>query len=122
MLYKPGRPGTRANSAVARVTAVVRQIDRARAAGVPWVIVAAHYPCLNTGIRHGCDSWPGILNLLLKKRVDLVLGAHNRYERRKQLRRNGSDCRRVLPDEYDSDCVVDTGSFGSYTKGAARSC
>ncbi len=96
----------------------MRQIDRARAAGIPWVIVAAHYPCLNTGIRHGCDSGPGILNLLLKKRVDLVLGAHNHlYERSKQLRRNGSDCRRVLPDEYDSDCVVDTGSDGSYTKG-----
>jgi len=107
--YEPGSPHRRW---------LVRQINRARDAGIRWVIVAAHHPCLNTGIRHGCDSGPEILNLLLKKRVDLVLTGHNHlYQRTKQLRRNRSDCRRVLPDAYDADCVVDAGSDGSYTKG-----
>lgn len=97
---------------------LVNQIDEARADGVRWVIVGSHHPCLNTGIRHGCDSGQIIMNLLLKKRVDLFLAGHNHlYERSKQLRRNDSGCRRVVPNTFDADCVVDAGRDGAYRKG-----
>ncbi|HZJ05617.1 MAG TPA: metallophosphoesterase [Nocardioidaceae bacterium] len=97
---------------------LVRQIRRAREAGTRWIIVGAHYPCLTTGPRHGCDSGPAVFNLLLKKRVDVMLGGHNHmYERSKQLRLNKSDCTRVRPGIFDADCVVDNGADGVYQKG-----
>ena len=97
---------------------LVRQIRRARKAGTRWIIVGAHYPCLTTGPRHGCDSGPAVFNLLLKKRVDVMLGGHNHmYERSKQLRLNTSDCTRVRPGIFDADCVVDNGADGVYQEG-----
>jgi hypothetical protein len=95
---------------------LVRQIDAARARGIRWVVVAMHYPCLTTGT-HGCDSGSGIVNLLVRKRVDLLLTGHNHvYERSKQLRLRPG-CARLSPRRYDADCVVDAGADGRYTKG-----
>ena len=95
---------------------LVRQIDAARDRGIRWVVVAMHYPCLTTGT-HGCDSGSGIVNLLVRKRVDLLLTGHNHvYERSKQLRLRPG-CERLGPRRYDRDCVVDAGGDGSYAKG-----
>lgn len=98
---------------------LVRQIDNARAAGIEWVVVGMHYPCLSTGASHpGCDAGRAVHNLLLRKRVDLMLVGHNHiYERSKQLRLSDS-CPRIPPREYDADCVVDSGGDGAYAKGA----
>jgi hypothetical protein len=98
---------------------LVRQIDGARAEGMDWVVVGLHYPCLTTGRGHGCDSGTAILNLLLRKQVDLVLTGHNHiYERSKQIRLHRRTCGRIRPGHYDRDCVVDAGVDGRYRKGA----
>ena len=105
----------------AHYTWTEKAIDGARAKGVPWVIVGAHTPCLSMG-NYSCtankDS-PGrdITNLLLAKRVDLVLHGHEHfYQRTKQLRNNVTGCSTIRTDGYDGDCVADADS--SLTKGA----
>ena len=97
---------------------LVRRIESARAAGIPWVIVGLHYPCLTVGATHGCDSGEEVLNLLVAKKVDLVLTGHNHiYERSKQLRLNGSTCPALHEDATDPDYITDDGQDDSYAKG-----
>jgi hypothetical protein len=97
---------------------LVRRIDAARAAGIRWVVVGLHYPCISTGASHGCDSGAAVMNLLLRKHVDLVLTGHNHiYERSKQLRLNGTSCRAIRPEHFNAHCVVDGGADGRYRKG-----
>ncbi|QNN52275.1 metallophosphoesterase [Nocardioides mesophilus] len=96
---------------------LVRKIDRARAAGIPWVIVGMHYPCFSTGRAHGCDAGAPVMNLLVRKRVDLLLVGHNHlYERSKQIRlRTG--CTSLRAGHFDRDCVVDNGADNAYRAG-----
>jgi hypothetical protein len=86
-------------------------IDSARSAGIPWVVVAMHKNCLTTGTVHTfCETGLDIQNLLLSKKVDLVLNAHeHNYERSKQLScfQRGS---------YNGTCVADPGP--AYPKGS----
>jgi hypothetical protein len=85
---------------------LLRQIAGARRSGVPWVVVGMHFPCLTTGQAHSCDSGPQLMNLLLRKRVDLVLAGHNHtYERSWPLRLRRPGCRKVRPYAFDGDCV-----------------
>lgn len=98
---------------------LVRQIENARDVGIRWVIVGMHYPCITTGLTHDCDSGSGILDLLVRRRVDLVLAGHNHiYERSKQLRLDRGDCRRIRTDRFDRDCVVAGWRAGVYRAGA----
>ncbi len=86
-------------------------IDRARSAGITWVIVAMHKPCISAGIYPTCIVGGDLMNLLIEKRVDLVLQAHDHnYQRSKQL-----TCAVVL--QFQSGCVANDGSSGTYTKG-----
>ena len=98
---------------------LVRQIDAARADGITWVIVGMHHMCLSTGTDHpGCDSGHAVHNLLLRKKVDLLLDGHNHiYERSKQLAFSDA-CPKIPPGEYDAACVVDDGSDATYSRGA----
>ena len=60
-------------------------IDGARAAGIPWVVVAMHKPCISVG-EYTCDPGAGLINMLVDKEVDLVLSGHDHiYQRSKQL-------------------------------------
>lgn len=97
---------------------LVDQIDGAREAGIGWVVVGMHYPCLSTGAGHpGCDAGAAVENLLLRKRVDLVLTGHNHiYERSKQILISDA-CPQVRPARYDSRCVSDDGADDRYTAG-----
>jgi PKD repeat protein len=81
-------------------------IDGARSASIPWVVVGMHKPCLSLG-QYPCDPGADLLNLLLSKRVDLVLGGHEHlYQRTKQLAL-GPNCTAVVPGVVDADCIVD---------------
>lgn len=81
-------------------------IDGARTAGVPWVVVGMHKPCLSVGI-YSCEPGAALMNMLLQKKVDLVLSGHEHlYQRTKQLGL-GTGCAAVTPGTYDPDCVVD---------------
>ena len=90
-------------------------IDGARAANVPWVVVGMHKPCLTMG-EYACDPGADLLNLLVSKRVDLVLSGHEHlYQRSKQLA-TGTPCTAITPGVYNAACVVNGSS--TLTKGA----
>jgi PKD repeat protein len=81
-------------------------IDGARSAGVPWVVVGMHKPCLSVGV-YTCESGAELANLLVNKRVDLVLSGHEHlYGRTKQLALGGS-CAALVPEGYNAGCVRD---------------
>src|SRR5947208_3377867 len=92
-------------------------IDGARASGVRWVIVGMHEVCLSAGAQP-CSVGSDLLNLLVSKKVDLVLQGHDHdYQRSKQLA-TSAPCATVPVGSYNAGCVVDDGSDGVYTKGA----
>jgi PKD repeat protein len=81
-------------------------IDGARAAGIPWVVVGMHKPCLSIG-EYACDPGADLMNMLVAKRVDLVLTGHEHlYQRTKQLARRAG-CSSITPGTYTPACVVD---------------
>ena len=84
-------------------------IDEARADGIPWVVVSMHKPCLSVG-EYPCDPGAAILNLLVSKKVDLVLSGHeHHYARTKQLAL-GTVCAAIAPGSYNAACVADADS------------
>jgi PKD repeat protein len=90
-------------------------IDGAHSANIPWVVVGMHKPCLSMG-QYSCDPGADILNLLVSKRVDLVLTGHEHlYQRTKQLATNAS-CPSITPGAYTAACVAD--SDNTLVKGA----
>ncbi|MGW9412405.1 PKD domain-containing protein [Arthrobacter cupressi] len=90
-------------------------VDSARAAGIPWVVVNMHTPCLSVG-QYSCASGEAIANLLLTKKVDLVLNGHEHiYQRSKQLA-TAAGCTGIVTDVYNPACVRDADN--SLAKGA----
>ena len=84
-------------------------IDGARTAGVPWVVVGMHKPCLSLG-SYGCDPGSDLMNMLIAKKVDLVLTGHEHgYQRTKQLGISGS-CPALATNKFSASCVVDAGN------------
>ncbi|UVJ37933.1 metallophosphoesterase [Arthrobacter sp. CJ23] len=82
-------------------------IDGARAASIPWVVVGMHTPCISVG-KYGCVSGKSLTNLLLGKKVDLVLNGHEHmYQRSKQLAPSPG-CAGLVPDAYNAACVRDS--------------
>ncbi len=98
-------------------------IDNARNQGIRWVIVATHKVCISSSDAT-CSMGNDLFNLLISKKVDLIIQAHdNAYERSKQLALNSSTCTSINPDSngyavYNSACIADSGSRGYYTPGA----
>jgi len=81
-------------------------IDSARTTGISWVVAGMHKVCITAGSK-GCEIGADLMNLLLDKKVDLVLQAHDHnYQRSKQL-----TCAQV--DSFDPSCVrPEQSSFG----------
>lgn len=99
----------------ARYAWTAAAIDSARGAGIPWVVVAMHKPCISMGT-YPCESGADLHNLLVGKRVDLVLNGHEHlYQRSAQLAL-GPACPAMAPGTYDADCVVDADA--TLTRGA----
>ena len=96
----------------ARYTWLTAAIDGARAMGIPWVVVGMHKNCITTGEKT-CSIGTDLFNLLMEKRVDLVLQGHDHnVQRSKQLY-----CPAITVNGYDPGCVVDDGADDFYTKG-----
>jgi hypothetical protein len=92
-------------------------IDDARASGIPWVIVGMHKNCLSVGAYY-CNVYQELMSLLVEKKVDLVLQAHDHtYQRTRQLA-TGPSCAVVKVDSFDGGCVADGGEDDAYAKGA----
>src|SRR5258708_26758667 len=76
-----------------------------------------HKVCITMGTMP-CDIGPDLLNLLVSKKVDLILQAHDHdYQRSKQLALNGTTCTAISPAAYNTNCVVNDGSTGNDTQG-----
>jgi 3',5'-cyclic AMP phosphodiesterase CpdA len=90
-------------------------IDEARDAGIPWVVVGMHMPCLSVG-RYGCGAGADVMNLLVDKRVDLVVSGHEHIYQRTQQLATGDGCSRLEPDRVVDDCIADRD--GDFDQGA----
>jgi len=97
---------------------LVDAIDGARAAGIRWVVVGTARNCITAGEKH-CEIGQDVFNLLVDKKVDLILQGHEHgYERSKQLA-SGPDCPAIPVDAAaPAPCIAGDGSTGEYTKGA----
>jgi hypothetical protein len=85
-------------------------IAQARAARIPWVIVAMHTNCISAG-RYGCEGGTAIFDLLLAERVDLILQGHEHsYQRSHQL-----TC--AVVDRVAPECVT-ASPDSTYARGA----
>lgn len=92
-------------------------IDSARTAKVPWVVVSMHKPCLSLGSKQ-CEIGKDLMDLLISKKVDLVLTGHDHvYQRSKQLT-CASLTSSTGAEVYTPSCVADNGADDNYTKGA----
>lgn len=91
-------------------------IDAARAAGIPWVVVSMHKPCLSVG-EYPCDPGADLLNLLVSKKVDLVLTGHEHYYARTKQLALGTGCPAIVPGTYNAACVTDADSSLRKTAG-----
>ncbi len=91
-------------------------IDAARAAGIPWVVVGMHEYCLSL-VNHSCFVSNDIMNLLISKKVDLYLQAHDHaYSRSTQLAL-GPGCSAISSTNFNPSCVADANPSSSYTAG-----
>lgn len=106
------------SSGSARALWLEGTIDTARAAGIPWVVVGMHKACITAGVK-SCDIGSDLLDLLVGKRVDLVLQAHDHnYQRSHQLAIDPAACPSILVGGFDHGCVADDGGDGTYPRGA----
>lgn len=88
-------------------------IDGARAAGLPWVVVGMHKSCVSVG-QYYCSIYSQLMDLLVEKRVDLVLHGHDHsYQRTKQLAL-GPGCPSLPLDGFNAACVSGDGRDGVY--------
>ncbi len=91
-------------------------IENARASGIIWIIVTMHKDYISAG-GHGNEISSDLFNLLVEKKVDLILQGHSHnYQRSKQVVQSPS-CP-VVPVAYNSACIVNDGSSGNYSRGA----
>jgi hypothetical protein len=105
------RPGT------ANWQWLVEAIDRARAAGIRWVAVGMARNCISAGEKQ-CEIGTQLFNMLIDKRVDLILQGHEHgYERTRQLATSPA-CPGIPLNRVDPACFADDGSGSIYTKGA----
>jgi hypothetical protein len=94
---------------------VAGAIDDARADAIPWVVVAMHKHCFISG-SSSCEIGTALMEMLVQKKVDLVIQGHKHsYQRGKQLALSSS-CSAVTG-SFKPACVVDEGADNVYTKG-----
>ncbi|MGP4032918.1 metallophosphoesterase [Pseudarthrobacter sp. 1C304] len=85
-----------------------KAIDGAAQANIPWTILGMHAACLSVGRYDGCSVGREFANMLLAKKVDLVLTGHDHiYQRTHQLAL-GPDCPALVPDTFSPGCITDS--------------
>jgi hypothetical protein len=82
-----------------------KAIDGARDKDMPWVTVAMHKNCISFGVKT-CEIGSDLMNLLLKKKVNLILQGHEHaYLRSFQLALSDR-CTRLKSESFNPGCVV----------------
>lgn len=100
----------------AHYTWLANAIDAGRTAGIPWTFVGFHKPCISSS-SSGCSIGQPLFNLLLSKKVDVMMAGHNHnYQRSKQIALS-SGCPSFVLGGFSQACVADSGA-GVMTKGA----
>jgi hypothetical protein len=95
---------------------LVDAIDGARAAGIRWVAVGMARNCISTGEK-SCEIGEALFNLLIDKRVDLILQGHEHgYARSRQLS-TGEKCPAFPTNKVDPACFADDNTSDNYVKG-----
>lgn len=84
-------------------------VTRARDAGVPWVVVGMHKPCLTVG-RYECAPGADLTSLLVETGVDLVVTGHEHVYQRTRPLGLGVGCPAIRPDRYTPECVAAAGT------------
>jgi Calcineurin-like phosphoesterase len=116
LTFPPGTNPWSYGSGTARYNWTASTIDGARSAGIPWVVVGMHKYCLSL-VNYPCGTGTAIMNLLVSRRVDLYLQAHDHaYSRTKQLALNGS-CPAIPTSSFNASCVADGNAASAYTAG-----
>ena len=80
-------------------------VTGAHAAGIPWVVVGMHKPCLSVG-NYECDPGADLVDLLLDTGVDLVLTGHEHLYQRTRPLGLGAGCPTIRPGRFDPACVT----------------
>lgn len=89
-------------------------IDSAHDSGIYWVVVTMHENCI-TAANKECEVGADLFNLLIQKKVDLILQGHDHsYQRSNQLSLNDK-CKYIYPGEFNKNCIKEYGS--SFIKG-----
>jgi len=82
-------------------------LDGAKARNIPWTVVGMHAPCFSLG-NYGCQPGEEFTNMLIEKKVDLVLSGHDHvYQRTHQLGLSGG-CPGLVPASFSAQCLADT--------------
>ncbi len=85
-------------------------IDDGRAKGAKWIVVSNHIPCLSVG-SYECPTNKDFYDLMLSKKVDLVLHGHEHgYMRTHQLRAGTAGCPTLTVGTFNQACVADSDS------------
>jgi hypothetical protein len=85
----------------------VDAIEEAKSQKIPWTVVGMHVPCLSVG-RYDCQAGQEFTNMLIEKKVDLVLSGHDHvYQRTHQLSLGGQ-CQELVPAVFSGGCLVNT--------------
>jgi Fibronectin type III domain/Calcineurin-like phosphoesterase len=91
-------------------------IDQARASGIKWVIVTEHKNYVTAGEKPD-EIGSAFFNLLVQKKVDLLLQGHEHdYQRSHQLALSAG-CPAVPKGGFNASCVVADGGSGTYVAG-----
>jgi Calcineurin-like phosphoesterase len=91
-------------------------IDNARSAGIKYVVVSMHKYCISL-VSGSCEAGADLMNLLVQKKVDLYIQAHDHaYSRSKQLAFKGN-CQSITPGQFNSNCVADSDNQFAYGAG-----
>jgi hypothetical protein len=116
LTFPPGTNPWSYGNGTAHYNWTASAIDGARSAGIPWVVVGMHMYCLSL-VNFPCATGTDIMNLLVSRKVDLYLQAHDHaYSRTKQLALNGS-CTAIPTSSFNPNCVADGNPASAYTAG-----
>jgi hypothetical protein len=108
-LYTAGSPNS---------TWLSNAIDQARAHGIPWIIVGTAFNCVTVG-QKSCEIGPDLFNLLVTKKVDLILQGHEHgFERSNQFV-PGTNCTVGTTKAAEAaGCMATPNGAGTYQKNA----
>ena len=91
-------------------------VGGARAAGIPWVVVGMHKPCLSLG-NYSCDPGTDLVNRLVSTGVDLVVTGHEHLYQRTRAVALGPGCQRVRTGPAVPACLARSGGTTFVTVG-----